>query len=282
MLLYFLPSWQTNGHYFHFWTEVYEALFCFPALRRLSQILFRPFRSVGSLVTNKDVTSQKQILDLRFAWPFLAYLFLFVGVLVLNYGLPLLDIRWSRSVFEGEGLMVGWNLYNGLLMFICLLACIDKPVRRQADRFPLELAACLELGGKEYWGTTNDVSEQGASLVLNTAAPTGTETEGLLRVPPVPPGTAGAPDAHGPPPPAAAAGAQLPDAGPGDGGRPDPADLRGKRLVPEGDAGGQRRGAVPAPGQRGAGRADRAALLTCRPGRRYIGNRRFSPRMAGC
>jgi cellulose synthase (UDP-forming) len=79
--------------------------------------------------------------------------------------------------------MVGWNLYNGLLMFICLLACIDKPVRRQADRFPLELAACLELGGKEYWGTTNDVSEQGASLVLNTAAPTGPETEGLLRVP---------------------------------------------------------------------------------------------------
>lgn len=183
IMLYFLPSWQTNGHYFHFWTEVYEALFCFPALRRLSQILFRPFRSVGSLVTNKDVTSQKQILDLRFAWPFLTYLFLFVGVLVLNYGLPLLDIRWSRSVFEGEGLMVGWNLYNGLLMFICLLACIDKPVRRQADRFPLELAACLELGGKEYWGTTNDVSEQGASLVLNTAAPTGTETEGLLRVP---------------------------------------------------------------------------------------------------
>ncbi|MCP9786350.1 glycosyltransferase [Cyanobium sp. N5-Cardenillas] len=183
IMLYFLPSWQTNGHYFHFWTEVYESLFCFPALKRMSQLLFRPFRSVGSLVTNKDVNNPRQTLDLRFAWPFLTYLFVFVGVLVLNYGLPLVDIRWSRSVFEGEGLMVGWNLYNGILMFICLLACIDKPIRRQADRFPLELVACLELGGKEYWGVTNDVSEQGASLVLNTAAPRSGLTEGLLRVP---------------------------------------------------------------------------------------------------
>jgi cellulose synthase (UDP-forming) len=183
ILLYFLPSWQTNGHYFHFWTEVYESLFCFPALKRMSQILFRPFRSVGSLVTNKDVNHPKQTLDLRFAWPFLTYLFLFVGVLILNYGLPLLDIRWSRSLFEGESLMLGWNLYNGILMFICLLACIDKPIRRQADRFPLGLVACLEVQGTEYWGITNDVSEQGASLLLNTPGPGKGEIHGLLRVP---------------------------------------------------------------------------------------------------
>lgn len=88
IMLYFLPSWQTNGHYFHFWTEVYESLFCFPALKRMSQILFRPFRSVGSLVTNKEVNSPKQTHDLRFALPVLTYLFIFVGVLVLNHGLP--------------------------------------------------------------------------------------------------------------------------------------------------------------------------------------------------
>lgn len=67
IMLYVLPSWQTNGHDFHFWTEVHESLFCFPALKGLSQILFRPFRSVGSLVTNKDITSPKQTLELRFA-----------------------------------------------------------------------------------------------------------------------------------------------------------------------------------------------------------------------
>lgn len=71
IMLHFLPSWQTNGHYFHFWTEVHESLFCFPALKRMSQILFRPFRSIGSVVTNKDVNNPKQTLDLRFAWPFL-------------------------------------------------------------------------------------------------------------------------------------------------------------------------------------------------------------------
>lgn len=89
---------------------------------------------------------------------------------MLNYGLPLLDIRWSRSVFEGEGLVVGWNLYNGILMFICLLACIDKPIRRQGDRFPLGLVACLEVEGTEYWGITNDVSEQGRACCSTTLA----------------------------------------------------------------------------------------------------------------
>ncbi|WP_245552520.1 glycosyltransferase [Cyanobium gracile] len=183
LLLYFLPSWQTNGHYFHFWNEVYESLFCFPALRRLSQILLRPFRSMGSLVTNKDVHHPSQTLDLRFAWPFIAYLCVFVGGLVMNFGLPLLDIRWFRPVFEGESLMIGWNLYNALLMFICLLACIDRPIRRQADRFPLELVACLEMDGKQYWGVTHDVSEQGASLRLSAPGPRNGERSGVLRVP---------------------------------------------------------------------------------------------------
>jgi cellulose synthase (UDP-forming) len=187
ILLYFLPTWQTNGHYFHGWTEVHESLFCFPALKRLSQLIFRPFRTVGGLVTNKAVHHPRQHFDRSLAWPFVAYLALFSVGLLVRYLLPLLDIRWARPIFEGESLMVAWNLYNGLLMVICLLACIDKPVRRQVDRFPLELIACLEMGGKQYWGVTNDVSEHGAGLLLTTTGPFAADAladgEGLLRVP---------------------------------------------------------------------------------------------------
>ncbi len=183
LLLYFLPTWQTNGHYFQYWSEVYESLSCFPSLLRLLQLLRNPFRQLGSLVTNKDVSHSEQSLDLPLALPFLLYLLLFGVALLSRYALPLLDVRWYRSPFEGEGLMLSWNLYNGLLMLVCLLACIDKPVRRQTDRFPLELIACLELQGQEFWGVTGDVSEQGAGLLLTTPGPSSQGAEGVLRVP---------------------------------------------------------------------------------------------------
>lgn len=64
----------------------------------------------------------------------------------LELWIAMLDMRWSRSVFEGESLM---------------LACNDKPIRRQAERFPLGLVACLEVEGTGYRGLTNEGSEQG-------------------------------------------------------------------------------------------------------------------------
>lgn len=182
LLFYFLPTWQTDGHYFQYWSEVYESLSCFPSLLRLLRLLRDPFRPLGSLVTNKDVSHSEQILDLPLALPFLLYLFLFCVALLTRYALPLLDVRWHRFPFEGEGLMLGWNLYNGLVMLICLLACIDKPVRRQTDRFLLELIACLEVQGEEFWGVTGNVSEQGAGLLLTTPGPTGEGAHGVLRV----------------------------------------------------------------------------------------------------
>jgi cellulose synthase (UDP-forming) len=67
--------------------------------------------------------------------------------------------------------MLGWNVYNAAIIFICVLACIDLPVRRRHDRFPLEAIACLRMarlriGSQEIWGVTQDVSESGLSMAL--------------------------------------------------------------------------------------------------------------------
>ena len=171
ILLYGVPSWLTDRHYFQFWAEVYESLFCFPALVRLGQVMLHPFRLVGSLVTAKDRRADRQSLDLPLAWPFGLYLVLFLVGIFSRYGLPLLDPSWLRSPFEGEGIMVIWTLYNGGLMLVCLLACIDQPVRRECDRFPLETVACLRAQGQSWWGVTSDVSEQGAALLLTDRLP---------------------------------------------------------------------------------------------------------------
>ncbi|QEY32463.1 glycosyltransferase [Synechococcus sp. RSCCF101] len=183
LMHYVLGYWQTDGHYFQYWTEVYEALFCFPALMRLVRLIRDPFRRLGSLVTNKSVNHSEQTVDLPLALPFLVYLALFALALLSRYGVPLLDVRWYRSPFEGEALMLAWNFYNALLMGVCLLACVDKPVRRRTDRFPLELISCLELDGREFWGVTGDVSEEGAGLLLTTSGPSSQGGKGILRVP---------------------------------------------------------------------------------------------------
>lgn len=170
LLLYTLPTWLTNHHHFQFWNEVYEALFCFPAVSRIVRILRKPFAVLGSLVTNKEVSGQGGRLDLQIAWPFLAYLGVLGVMLIVLYGVPLLNPSWGRSRFEGESLMLAWNLYNAWVMLTCLLACIDRPMVRSADRFPLEQIGRLELGGSDAWGVTTDVSEQGASLRLRPGA----------------------------------------------------------------------------------------------------------------
>jgi cellulose synthase (UDP-forming) len=168
LLLHTLPSWLSNHHQFQFWNEVYETLFCVPGLGRMVEVLRHPFRIYGGIVTSKDATTSNQSLNVRLSWPLLTMLSLFGLTVVVRYVLPLLTSGLSnwRPIYEGEGLMLTWNLYNALVIAVALLACIDQPIRRTTDRFPIRRIGCLTLDGRPLWGTTADLSEQGAAFVL--------------------------------------------------------------------------------------------------------------------
>jgi cellulose synthase (UDP-forming) len=185
VLLHGMTSWLTRNHYFQLWTEVYELLLCFPALGRLIQVVRSPFIMPRSLVTPKD-RSQKTIrFNSHLAWPFFIFLSLLGLGLFLRYGLPLLSPAILRTPFEGEGLMIAWNLYNGLLVVICLLALIDLPIHRQKERFPVLLPARLDVDGQSYWGRTLDLSETGARLLVTEAAVPAAAKTGYLYLPSV-------------------------------------------------------------------------------------------------
>lgn len=62
--------------------------------------------------------------------------------------------------------MMLWNIYNFMLMTVCLFACIDQPIRRRFERYPYQTIACLEVEGRKLWGMTQDLSEGGASFIL--------------------------------------------------------------------------------------------------------------------
>ncbi|MFM7312440.1 MAG: glycosyltransferase family 2 protein, partial [Cyanobium sp.] len=127
LLLHTLPTWLSDHHQFQFWNEVYETLFCVPGLRRLLQVLHRPFRIFGGVVTSKEAQSAAQSLNLGLCWPLLFGLALLGLTLVVRYLMPLLDQGLSlwRPGYEGEVLMLAWNLWNGLVVVVALLACVD-------------------------------------------------------------------------------------------------------------------------------------------------------------
>jgi len=173
LLLHILPSWLSDHHQFQFWNEVYETLFCVPGFRRMIQILRHPFRIFGGIVTSKDSTTERQNLNLKLSWPLLALLALIVLTLLLGYVLPLLiagPAGWKDS-YEGEGLMLSWNVYNAMVLAVAALACIDQPNQRSTDRFPIHRIGCLSTGGQQVWGTTQDLSEQGALFSLQQVHP---------------------------------------------------------------------------------------------------------------
>ena len=183
IILHGILSYQSHNHYSQIWTEVYESLFCFPALGRLARMSKSPMSHIGSLVTNKQAVNFRQSIDFRLAWPLLAYLVLFTLALFMRYGLPLIDQSWMRSPFEGEEVMLAWNLYNALIIFICVLACIDKPVRRRHDRFPLETIARVRIGTQDGWGVTQDVSESGLTMAMTDHIMTQKGSEVILELP---------------------------------------------------------------------------------------------------
>ena len=190
LLLHTLPSWLSNNHQFQFWNEVYETLFCVPGLKRMAQILRHPFRIYGGIVTAKDATTHRQSLNLGLSWPLMAMLAVLGLTLVERYLLPLINSglnNW-RSVYEGEGLMLTWNLYNAMVIAVALLACIDQPIRRTTDRFPIQRIGCLLHQGQALWGTTADLSEEGAAFALQQPHPgltPGTTAQLQLMEPPL-------------------------------------------------------------------------------------------------
>jgi cellulose synthase (UDP-forming) len=168
LLLHTLPSWLSHYHAFQFWNEVYETLFCVPGLTRIVQVLRHPFRIHGGIVTKKEAQSSRQRLNLALSWPLALLLGLVAVTVLVRYLLPLRLGDWAgwRPVYEGESLMLGWNVYNGLVLAVALIACIDQPIRRATDRFPLRRIGRLTIDGRQFWGTTVDFSEEGAAFQL--------------------------------------------------------------------------------------------------------------------
>jgi cellulose synthase (UDP-forming) len=161
-------TWGTDYRLSGFWNEVYETIFCFPALQRIWLVLRNPFAK-ASTATRKGVKATRKNYNFHLTRPLVILVGLTIFGLCLHYGGYWLGI-WPHEQYEyqGKGVLIFWVFYNLVIMLASILSGIDQPVRRVTDRFPLRTACKLTVGTHVYWGHTTDLSEQGANVTLTT------------------------------------------------------------------------------------------------------------------
>ncbi|PZV16020.1 MAG: glycosyl transferase [Pseudanabaena sp.] len=163
----FVFGWATGKRLSAMWNEVYETAFCFPAIGRLSLILRNPFAKASN-ATRKGVKTDRKNYNFSHTYPLWIMMGLTVISIVIHYGGYLFGV-WEINQHEyvGKEFLLFWSIYNFIIMAVAVLSSIDQPERREVDRFPLCAFCKITIDDKAYWGYTNDLSEEGASLTLN-------------------------------------------------------------------------------------------------------------------
>lgn len=177
LLIIVASGWASHHHISHFYNELYETILCFPSIRTILNTIKSPFKA-GFKVTAKGVTADSKSYNLQFTWPLIVLIVLTVLMLTLQMMGKRMGI-WEAINSEEFGLLFFWMSYNIVWLSLAVLAAIDQPERRKADRFPLRTACKVSWNGSPVWGHTNDLSEGGAnvSLLADKALPKGAIVE---------------------------------------------------------------------------------------------------------
>lgn len=170
-LFYALPhillSMQTNHipykHVrFSFWNEIYEFAMSFQAGIVTLLALINP--KLGKFnVTDKGLTVTKRSFDLDSV----RYL-LVMGVLT---GASLFAVPFwlILSPEDTQAVVVNafWCIFNLCLVIAACLVAFEQPQLRGAHRLPRKLTAVIHSGDESWAGTTTNVSETGALILLD-------------------------------------------------------------------------------------------------------------------
>jgi cellulose synthase (UDP-forming) len=174
LLLHTIPSWSSGNHTHQIWSEVYETIVCVPWTIRLAKILRKPFLIYGNTVTPKDRKINMKHLDRPLARHLIVYIILFLFFYLFRFGAPILFPGFQVYPVQSEGqeVMIIWTIYNFSLVSVALLCCIEKPSRRNSERFKLEYIVGIStpFDSLTYWGVTHDLSETGVSTAVTSGS----------------------------------------------------------------------------------------------------------------
>lgn len=170
-LSYALPhiilSMQTNHipykHVrFSFWNEIYEFAMSFQAGIVTILALVNP--KLGSFnVTSKGMVVNERRFDLD-SIRYLVILGAITGASLLTVPFWLII-----SPLETQAVIINalWCLFNLLLVLAACLVALEQPQLRRAHRLPRHLTAIIHNDNQSWTGTTVNVSETGAQILLD-------------------------------------------------------------------------------------------------------------------
>jgi len=156
-------NWINNGRRSFFWSTIYDLIIAWPLAITVAQSLVRPFGTPFK-VTPKGATSDKATLNTPVALPLMVLLALYVTGVLFNI---FIRSTWAESS-PSESVILFWCLYNGLMLWMAIIACVDAPQRRETVRFPFNGNKPLTLicANATLKACLTDMSETGLRVIL--------------------------------------------------------------------------------------------------------------------
>ncbi|MCY7274908.1 MAG: UDP-forming cellulose synthase catalytic subunit [Phormidesmis sp. CAN_BIN44] len=148
---------------FSFWNEIYEFAMSFHAGIVTLLALINP--NLGSFnVTDKGLSVTKRTFD----WTSARGLVI-TGALVAA-AIGAVPIRLYLQKEDTEAILVNmvWSLFNLVLIFSSLLVAFEQPQLRRSHRLERKLAATIHTENRTLKGITDNVSESGCQLILDS------------------------------------------------------------------------------------------------------------------
>jgi cellulose synthase (UDP-forming) len=148
---------------FSFWNEIYEFAMSFYAGVVTLMALINP--KMGSFnVTDKGLSVTKRDFDWTSARPLVI-----VAVLV---GLSLVAVPFWLLLRpeDTEAVLVNmlWGVFNLVLILAAILVAFEQPQLRRSHRLNRHLTAVIYAPDQTWQGRTEDISESGARIILNS------------------------------------------------------------------------------------------------------------------
>jgi cellulose synthase (UDP-forming) len=154
-------SWLTGDRRSAFWSDVYETLICIPMSLTVIRIVIQPFGKAFKITPKGEDQSKK----IRINWLLVRPLLILMGLSTV--GLVVTLATSSDRNVNPDSLLINllWTGYNLALLCLCILSAIDVPKFRN-PRFTHSLPCQLSLGERSFTLITQDLSEDGAKLIL--------------------------------------------------------------------------------------------------------------------
>ncbi|MGK7875149.1 MAG: glycosyltransferase [Xenococcaceae cyanobacterium] len=161
------------------WSEVYQALICFPLALTIVQTIIKPFGK-SFHVTPKGLSLTGIKVNWQVANPLIITAILCLIAIFMGLTVTAVDTYTPGELF----INLTWAVYNFFLLIVSIQAAIDIPQERQYLRFSHYLDCELRLGEEEIPSKTINLSEGGSLLEFHRSfLPALVDEVGSLSIP---------------------------------------------------------------------------------------------------